>query len=92
VHVFRVHAEVEDVLLRDAHVLEQLPHAVLESGGAGAALVRRQIRDRLVEADVGFFPVENANELLAQRFVTHGGIMDPVVRRSRSGRSMPNDG
>jgi len=71
VDVLRVHAEVEDVLLRDAHVLEQLPHGMLEPGRAGTALIRRQAVDRLVEAHVRFCPVEKPDQLFTKRFVAH---------------------
>ena len=61
-----VHAEVEDVFLREADVFEELPRRVLEAGRAGAAFVRRDAVDGLVEADVRVFPVENAGEVIAE--------------------------
>ena len=39
--VVRAHAELEDVLLRDADVLDQLPRGVLPSGGHDASKFRR---------------------------------------------------
>ena len=53
-----VDAEIEDVLLRDADVLEQLPRRVLEAGRAGAAPVGRDPVDGLVESDMRVLPVE----------------------------------
>ena len=67
VHVSLVDAEVEDVLLRNAHVLEQLPRGMLEALGLGAALVIRNTPDRRVEADVGFLPIEDASQIRAER-------------------------
>src|SRR5205823_9418249 len=40
-----------------------------------AARVGGQAVDRLVEADVRFFPVEQADELFAKTIVAHGDIM-----------------
>jgi hypothetical protein len=40
---------------------------VLEAGGEPAALVGGNADDRLVEADVRFLPVEEANQLGAER-------------------------
>jgi len=77
VDVLGIHAEVEDVFLRDAQVLEQLPHAVLESIRARPALVRRHVFERIVQADVRLLPVENPGELFSERFVTHRGLWIP---------------
>ena len=66
VDVSRVRGEVEEVLLRDPDVLEQLPRRVLEARGARSTQVRRDPVDRLVESDVGFIPVEEANQLIAE--------------------------
>ena len=63
-HVSRVHAEIEQIVLRDAHVFEQLPRRVFEAGGARALPVGRDPIDGLIEADVRFFPVEK-DELAA---------------------------
>src|SRR5207253_4447849 len=72
VHVLCVRAEIQDVLLREPYVLDQLPDAVLDAGRARASLVGRKTANRLVEADVRFFPVEKPSQLFAERIVTHG--------------------
>ena len=64
--VSAVHAEIEDVVLRDPDVLEELPRRVLEAGRACAALLGRDAFNRLVEADMRLFPVEEARELIAE--------------------------
>src|SRR5207237_663166 len=74
-------AEVQDVLLREPYVLDELPDAVFETGRAGATLVGGKTVNRLVEADMRFFPVEKPGKLFAERIVAHGRIMDPVGAR-----------
>lgn len=66
-HVPRIDAEVQDVVLSDAEVLEQFPRAVLETHGPRPALALGYAFDGLVESDVGFFPVERADKLSAKR-------------------------
>jgi hypothetical protein len=67
VHIFRVHAEVEEIFLREAHVLEQLPQTMVESGNACPPPVGGQAFDRFVESDVRFFPIKDAYEVRAKR-------------------------
>jgi hypothetical protein len=55
-----VHAEVQDVLLRDPQVLDELPERVLEPCGLEAPFVGRNACDRVVEPDVRVFPREGA--------------------------------
>jgi len=52
-------------------VLEELPDRVLQTRRALAARAGRDAVDGLVEADVRFFLVENARELLAKPVVAH---------------------
>ena len=70
-HVCRIDAEVEDVVLGQPHVLEQLPRRVLEPRCPRAALVGSNAVDGLVESDVRLFPVEHADEVIANRVVWH---------------------
>jgi len=51
--MFGVAAELEDIPLRDAHVLEQLPDGIRQAGGFRAAKLGGQISDRAIEFDVG---------------------------------------
>ena len=73
--VLRIDAEVEDVVLRDAHVLDELPDRVLDAGRPCPAFVVGQALDALVEVDVRFSPVEDANEMISKSVVAHGEIM-----------------
>ena len=84
-HVAGVEAEVEDVVLRQAYVFEQLPRRVLEAGSESAALVGGNAFDRLVESDVGLFPVENAREVIAEGVIAHPIIMPALPARPRNG-------
>ncbi len=59
-------AEVEDVALGDAEMLEQLPGGVGEIGWHGAAMFDREIFDGFVEGDVGLASAEESKELFAQ--------------------------
>ena len=70
-----IDAEGEDVLLRRAHVLEQLPRRVLEACGVRSAPALRDTVDRLFEADVRFFPVEDSRQLRPKRV---GGFLHGV--------------
>ncbi len=69
-----VHAEVEDVVLRDADVLQQLPRRVLEAGRAHASRLRRHAGHGLVEADVCVLPVEDPHQMVADGIIglAHG--------------------
>jgi ubiquinone/menaquinone biosynthesis C-methylase UbiE len=67
VDVLRIDTEVEEILLRYAHVLEELPRCVLEACGVRSALVRCDTIDGLVKADVGLVPVKEAHQLRAER-------------------------
>ena len=64
--VLRIHAEVENVGLRDAEVLEQLPGRVLESWRARATFVGGETGNGLVEAGVRFFPIQQPDQVSAQ--------------------------
>ena len=46
-------------------MLEKLPRRVTESRGTGAALLWWNAIDRLVESDVRFFPVQGAQQMIA---------------------------
>jgi hypothetical protein len=61
-----IDAEVENVFLRNPHVLNELPRRVLEAGSAATALVRRDPIDGLVKADMSLLPIEEANEMVAK--------------------------
>jgi hypothetical protein len=63
VHVIWVDAEVENVLLRNPHVLKELPRRMLEACGVHAAHRGRNPVDGLVEADVCVLPVEQTRKL-----------------------------
>jgi hypothetical protein len=76
-----VGAEVENVVLRDAHVLDQLPHAVREPGRLLAAFLRRQILHRVVKTDMRLLPIEGPDKVIAQRLVAHGAYETPNWRR-----------
>jgi hypothetical protein len=67
--VRRVAAELEDVPLRQAQVLEQLPQRVLDAVGPGAAQRRRHVADDRFEAEVGVLAGQHLPQLLAQRGV-----------------------
>ena len=70
--VFGVAAEVEDVPLRDAEVLQQLPGGVGRARGLGGAQLGGPVGDDLVEADVGVAPVEQLDDVLPQGLVVLG--------------------
>ena len=72
VDVVGIRAEVQQIALRDAHVLDQLPWGVLEARRRRTTQVMWKAFDRLVEGDVGIFPVEQTIELGAQRLVHDG--------------------
>jgi hypothetical protein len=65
--VLRVAAEIEDVALRQAQVLEQPPGRVRQSVGLPAAQLGRKPVHGLVEPGVRVVPREGAGELRAQR-------------------------
>src|SRR5687767_13072360 len=64
--VARVAAEVEDVPLRDAQVLDELPRRMRKAADADAAVPRREPFDGLLEADVRVLPGEDTAKLLAE--------------------------
>jgi hypothetical protein len=86
VRVVRVHAEIEDVVLREPHVLEQLPRRVLEPRRLGAALVGGNAVDGLIESYVRLFPIEKTDEVSASCIITHPMIMRP---RDNAGATRP---
>src|SRR5262245_4843242 len=65
VHILRIHAEVEDVVLRQPYVLELLPGGMVEPRRTRAALICRDAVDSFVESDVRLFPIEHADEVIA---------------------------
>jgi hypothetical protein len=77
-----VDAEVEQILLRQAHVLEQLPEGVLEAWRLRPALTHRDTVDGLFKADVGFVPVKETRQLRPQRIslLFHGVTLTPEFR------------
>src|SRR5581483_2641755 len=62
-----IRAEVEQILLCPAHVLEELPRRVVEAGGTPPAAVGREALDGPVEGDVGFLPFERPDEMRSER-------------------------
>jgi len=46
-------AEAQDIVLRDAHVLEQLPGGMGQARRPDAGTIEREIADGLVESGVG---------------------------------------
>jgi hypothetical protein len=73
--VVLVHTELEDVVLRQADVLEQLPGGVLEPWRTGTALGGGNPVNRLVESHVRLFPVEQPDEMIAIRLILHSMII-----------------
>ena len=75
--VLRIAAEVEQIVLRDAHVLDELPWRVFESSGLRAPPVLRDIADAFVERNVRLFPVKKAHKLLSKRiqWLAHGASL-----------------
>jgi hypothetical protein len=56
--IVRVEAEVENIVLRDADVLHDLPRRMRHACRAFTAQTRREAGDRIVEVDVRVTPVE----------------------------------
>ena len=74
-------AELEDVGLRDADVLEEHPRGVREVGRFRSAEFRREILDGVFECGVGVAPFEEIEEMLAEGLVRvfvcgHGVLSD----------------
>ena len=72
--VVRVDAEVEDVFLRNPHVLEQLPWGMLEANRDGATLVGRDSVHSFIESNVRFFPVEGTRQVIAESVSRFGQL------------------
>src|SRR6185503_13296159 len=70
--VLRVAAEVEDVVLADAQVLEELPRRVGGSIGDRGPQGLRHVLHRVVEARVRVLPVQQPAQVLAQGIVAIG--------------------
>ena len=64
--VLRVHAEVVDVLLRDAEVLQKLPRRVGQPGGCDTPLVGRDALGRAVKVGMRLVLVEEPLQLSAE--------------------------
>ena len=62
--VRRLGAELQDVVLRQADVLQQFPGRVRKPAGPRALKLRRNALDGLVEADVSVLPFEDAHQVL----------------------------
>ena len=60
--VLGVRAELEQIVLRDADVLEELPDGVRQSVGTFAAQLGGQIGERGIEADVRLLPIERRRD------------------------------
>jgi hypothetical protein len=77
-----VDEEVEKILLRQAHVLEQLPEGVLEAWRLRPAPAHRDTVDGLFKADVGFVPVKETRQLRPERIwlFSHGVTLTPEFR------------
>ncbi len=70
--VFRVAAELKDVPLRDARVLEQFPGGMRRTLRADAAQACREIRERFRPVEMRVMPAEEFRQLPAKRFLVHG--------------------
>jgi hypothetical protein len=70
--VFWIAAELEDVPLRDAHVLENLPRGVRQTCYALAAEFRWKIRDEILERNVRASTAKDVEQMIAEGFVGDG--------------------
>src|SRR5215469_13999066 len=68
-NVLGVAAELQDVPLRDARMLQELPPGVRESGDEGSALCFREILDGIHEMDVRPASFQEVDHVVAQCFV-----------------------
>ncbi len=65
----RIPAELEDVALRDTHVLDDVPDRVRAGRRHGAAEPRRHSAYRVIEGDMSTPPVQEVGQLRAQQRV-----------------------
>ena len=72
--VFWIATELEDVPLRDAHVLKHLPRRVRQTFHALAAEFGGKARDEVFEGDVRAFTTKDIERVIAQRLIVVGLI------------------
>src|SRR5207245_4324783 len=65
-NVLRVPAELEDIPLREAHVLQQLPRRMRCSGRLCTGFLTRQFSERGLKAGVCAFAFEEVQQMPAQ--------------------------
>src|SRR5437762_9461441 len=92
--VFRALREFHDVPLRDADVFEHTPGGEGLPRGFGAPDLGRPVGDRVLEGDMGVTPIEQLDEMVAERALgigatrfaldRHGGSVS--LRRAGSAR------
>ena len=70
--MLRVDAETQNIALRQAHVLEELPYRIWRARRSDAAIFGREARKRRLPIGMGIVPAEGFFQMLAERFVVHG--------------------
>src|SRR5262245_29601329 len=83
--VFRVAAEIENVLLHDADVLEQLPRGIRETSRHVAPEVGRKVCHRCIEVGMGIVPTLQADQMVP-KWIHTAHRPPPLVERGNTAR------
>src|ERR1043166_5600394 len=67
--IFRIPAEIEDVPLRDTHVLEQHPRRVWQTLRNFAAILCREVFYHLIECGMSMTAIEEFQQMFTERLI-----------------------